>query len=255
MLRLLHCATESRVKASMFYIKFVLMCLWSVTATLLCFPFFWVPNAFPRWVRFVARGVLVIAGIRAEMKDAFHLSARRPCVIVGNHQSAFDFATFGAYIPNRCTGIGKRELAFLPLIGWYFALSGGFLIHRKNRTRAVGLLSDVAEHLREKELAVGIMPEGTRNLSGRGLLPFKKGAFHLAVEAQADIVVAVSEPLENIANFETRTLRPGTVHLVALPPIPVAGKTVAELSEIVRVKMLEELARFESKRAVSEPSR
>lgn len=228
----------------MFYIKLVLMCLWAVLATLLVFPLFWMPNAFPRWVRFVARGVLFIAGIRAEMEGQAHLSERRPCVIVGNHQSAFDFATFGQFIPNRCTGIAKRELAFMPLIGWYFALSGGFLIHRKNRTRAVGLLSDVAAHLKKHQLAVGIMPEGTRNRAGKGLLPFKKGAFHLAVEAEADIVVIVSEPLERIANFDTRTLRPGKVKLVAFPPIPVKGKTVDELADLVRERMLAQLDQF-----------
>ncbi len=233
----------------MFYIKLVLMSLWSVTATLLVFPFFWLPNAFPRWVRFLARGVLAIAGIRAELQGQQHLDARRPCVIVGNHQSAFDFATFGRFIPDRCTGIAKRELVFLPLIGWYFALSGGFLIQRKNRMRAVGLLSEVAAHLKKHQLAVGIMPEGTRNRAGKGLLPFKKGAFHLAIEAQADIVVMVSEPLEHIANFATKTLRRGKVKLVAFPPISVQGKTIDDMDELVeqvRERMLTQLERFSS---------
>jgi lysophosphatidate acyltransferase len=233
----------------MFYINLVLMCLWSVLATALMFPLFWTPDAFPRWVRLVARGVLLIAGVKTRMEGHENMTVTRPCVIVGNHQSALDFATFGRYIPNRCTGIGKAELAFVPLIGWYFALSGGFLIQRKNRHQAVTLLSQVAEKLRRKRLAVGIMPEGTRNLAGRGLLPFKKGAFYMAIEAQADIVVTVSSPLEKIANFGTRTLRRGTVNMVALPPISVQGLTtddVDALAEKVRNAMLGELARLQT---------
>ncbi len=232
----------------MFYIKLSLMCLWSVLATFLLFPFFWVPNAFSRWVRFVSTGVLKIAGIDAVMEGKENMGITRPCVIVGNHQSAFDFATFGKYIPDRCTGIAKRELVYMPLIGWYFLLSGGFLINRKKRDEAVNVLSEAAAHLKKKKLAVGIMPEGTRNRAGKGLLPFKKGAFHMAKEAGADIVVAVSEPLEQIANLATRTLKPGRVRLIAMPPISVADKSVDELMEIVREKMLTQLALFASTR-------
>lgn len=236
----------------MFHLKLLIMVLWSMLISLVLLPFFWLPNAFPRWVRTLSRGVLAIAGIRAEMENKHYLEAVRPCVIMGNHQSALDFVTFGSYMPNACTGVGKKEIAYLPIVGWTYALSGGFLLDRKNRDRAVGLLSQVADHLKEKQLAVGIMPEGTRNLEGRGLLPFKKGAFHLAIEAQADIVVCVSAPLADIANFGTRTLKRGTIPILAHPPISVQGKTEADidaLMEQVRAIMLADLDRLKVKLA------
>lgn len=233
----------------MFYVKAVLMWAWAILATLLSFPFFWVPNAFPRWIRFMSRGVLAVAGIESRIVGAENLEAVRPCVIAGNHQSYFDFVTFGVHMPNGCTGVGKKEIALIPVVGWFYAISGGFLIHRKNRMRAVGLLSEVAAHLKKHNLAVGIMPEGTRNLTSAPLLPFKKGAFHLAIEAQADIVIIVSSRLETIARLETRTLRRGVVNFVALPPISVQGMTsddIPALSETVRAKMLAALAELKT---------
>lgn len=229
----------------MFYVKLALMCLWCLVATLFWLPLFFLPGAFARWIRLMAWGILRVAGLRVEMEGEENLRAVRPCVFVGNHQSALDMATFGAFLPDDAFGIGKKEIAWIPVVGWCFALTGGFLINRSRPERARRTLDAVAKRLRERRQGVGIMPEGTRNLEGRGLLPFKKGAFHLAVAAQADLVVVVCAPLADRANFARRTLAPGLIRLKALPPISVQGKTEAdvdELAERCRREMAEALA-------------
>jgi lysophosphatidate acyltransferase len=137
--------------------------------------------------------------------------------------------------------VGKKEIARVPLFGWLFALSRGILIDRKNRERAISQLADAEKAMKEHRAIIGILPEGTRNSSGVGLLPFKKGAFHLAISAQAPVVPIVICELAGIAQLKNKILRSGTIPVRVLPPIPTKGlseKDVDHLTEAVHAKML-----------------
>ena len=73
--------------------------------------------------------------------------------------------------------IGKKSILWMPLFGQIYWLSGNILIDRANRARAFETLAQTAVKIKEKCLSIWIFPEGTRS-RGRGLLPFKAGAFH-----------------------------------------------------------------------------
>jgi len=96
---------------------------------------------------------------------------------------------------------------------------------------------------------IGITPEGTRNKKGEGLLPFKKGAFHLAIQAQVPLIAFVVAPLAKVAHWESKILKRARVPIEVLPPFPTLGLTendVGTLMNEVRVKMEEALIRLES---------
>lgn len=86
-------------------------------------------------------------------------------------------------LPRRCVQVAKRELLFLGPVGLVMYLGGVFFINRQRSSTAVSVMADLSERMVRENLKVWIYPEGTRNTNG-DLLPFKKGAFYLAIQAQ-----------------------------------------------------------------------
>ena len=94
-----------------------------------------------------------------------------------------------------------------------------------------------------------MFPEGTRNKGATKLLPFKKGAFYLAIAAQVPIVPVVSCPVKPLIDLENRKVTPGVAHIEVLEPIPTIGLTEADVDTLVATthermqKAYEELSR------------
>ena len=99
--------------------------------------------------------------------------------------------------------------------------------------------------MRAERQSVYIFPEGTRSYYDHpDLLSFKKGAFHLAIQAQVPIVPIVAANYSNILNLKKKIFRPGIVPVKVLEPVETKGKEVKDvdaLLELVRSRMLEEL--------------
>lgn len=118
------------------------------------------------------------------------------------------------------------------------------MIDRKNSKDAVKMMHHVGEDMKRKGVSLWIFPEGTRSSrADNDLLPFKKGAFHLSVQANVPIVPVVCENYHRLFDGKTRLER-GTLKVKVLPPISTEGLTtddVPELAERVRKIMLEAL--------------
>jgi 1-acyl-sn-glycerol-3-phosphate acyltransferase len=82
--------------------------------------------------------------------------------------------------------IAKKEIMFVPFINLWLALLGGIFLDRKSPRKSLDAINHGIQKIK-KGRSMAIFPEGTRS-RGRGLLPFKPGAFHLAVASGADIV-------------------------------------------------------------------
>lgn len=125
------------------------------------------------------------------------------------------------------------------------------MIDRKRTHKAVAGLSQAVQAVQKKGVSIWIFPEGTRN-RGTGLLPFKKGAFHMAVQAGVPIVPMVGEPLSPFVDWKKKTMKGGTYRIKILPPIKTQGLSeneVEKLANDVRNKMLEALESFVPKKA------
>ncbi|MCW2270363.1 1-acyl-sn-glycerol-3-phosphate acyltransferase [compost metagenome] len=159
------------------------------------------------------------------------------CVIVANHQSNHDLFVLGHVVPPRTVCIGKKSLKWIPLFGQLFWLGGNVLIDRGNAYQARRAMQTTTRTLCDKHTSIWVFPEGTRN-AGDQLIPFKKGAFHMAVEAGVPIVpVCVSRYARRLS---LNSWRRSKVIIRSLPPIATSGLTqedVPALAEQCRIQM------------------
>lgn len=135
----------------------------------------------------------VTTGVSFEVVDPkHHLDTVRPAVFIGNHQTELDVLMLACMFPKYCSITAKSSLRNAPFLGWFMSLSGSIFIDRKNAKDAREAMKGAADEIRQRRQSVYMFPEGTRSYAKEPmLLPFKKGAFHLAIQAQVPIVPCV----------------------------------------------------------------
>jgi len=186
------------------------------------------PVLFARSFAAVMKTVLVWR-IRLDGGERLHAG---PTILLANHQSNLDIVTYGSVFPPGTAAVGKRELLRLPLFGWFFAATGNILLDRSDRTKAIETIDQAARRIRDERISVWMFPEGHRNQK-ETLLPFKKGAFHLAIAAQVPVTVVVSEPVWTLLDAHRGLVRPGTFRIRVLAPIPTAGRTPDDVDALL----------------------
>ena len=187
-----------------------------------------------------------LAGIDVEVTGAEHLVSARPCVFVFNHQSKFDVPILMKLLRGGFTGVAKKEAAAIPLWGQLFQIADVAFIDRSNTTKARKALEPAVHTLREDGISLAMAPEGTRSPTPK-LGPFKKGAFHIAMQAGVPMVPIVIRNAGEIMWRGAQTLRGGTVEVAVLEPVDTAGwtpETVAEHVQEVRERFVETLAHW-----------
>ncbi|KAL7060895.1 hypothetical protein AAHC03_09828 [Spirometra sp. Aus1] len=171
-----------------------------------------------------------------------HLNAN-PHVIVCNHQSFLDILSLTPVWPRVCTFVAKRSVRFYGPFGLLVWFLKAILIDRNDRMGSIGEFQRTAKIIRDdqvlssfvpsRQVSIIIFPEGTRGCLGNNLLPFKKGAFHLAISAQVPIQPVVIEPYSVFYDFEKRISRSGVSHVHVLSPIPTTGLTAADVDSLL----------------------
>lgn len=220
------------------YVRIFAAAIWLMLGSLfaICLlPFAWKnPSLGYFFARFLDRPGLFFLGLKTKVHGSKHLLSSQPCVYVANHQSNLDIITLARTYCPRTVVIGKKELLRIPIFGLMFAGAGNIMIDRKNRAHALNGLDSAAKAVREKRLSVWIFPEGTRNRGRLEMLPFKKGAFHLAIKAQIPIVPIVNQHLLRYFDFKQRRINHSEVlHIQVLEPIPTAGLTLKDLDALM----------------------
>jgi putative phosphoserine phosphatase/1-acylglycerol-3-phosphate O-acyltransferase len=160
---------------------------------------------------------LALAGVSVRVEGEEHLWSHRPAVFVFNHQSAIDMPIMLKLVRRDVTGVAKQELRRNPLFGPMFALAGVAFVDRADTKKAIEALRPAVEALRRGTSLV-IAPEGTRSPTPR-LGRFKKGAFHIAMQAGVPIVPVVLRNALDALPKSALVVRPATVEVVVLPPI------------------------------------
>jgi 1-acyl-sn-glycerol-3-phosphate acyltransferase len=200
------------------------------------------------YARMMVRLMRPPLGLEVRVEGRENLGKARPCIYVANHQSAYDVPVLAELYPVRTVVIGKKELARIPFFGWLYRVTGNVLIDRQDNPSAVGRLQEAERAILERRVSVWIFPEGTRGREPGRLLPFKKGAFYMAVATGAPLVPVVAGPIAPVFDLQRRIARPGTVVVRVLEPIPTAHlgeEDVPALLESTRALMqttLDELA-------------
>ena len=190
-----------------------------------------------------------LAGIRIDLRGEQHLWAQRPAVFLFNHQSAIDVLIIAKLLRRDFTAIAKQEIAANPLVGPVFRVADTVFIDRRNNERAIEALQPVVKTLQDG-LSVAIAPEGTRSAGDR-LGVFKKGPFHIAMQAGVPVVPIVIHNATDVLPKGGFFVHPTTVHVDVLEPIDTASwsaETIDKHVADVRARFVETLDQPVAKR-------
>ncbi|GAA4471510.1 HAD-IB family hydrolase [Rhodococcus olei] len=175
---------------------------------------------------------LTICGITVEVEGRENAWSHRPAVFMFNHQSSLDVLVLGAVVRRDVTGVAKKEASHDPRFIPVGALLDVAYIDRSDSAQARAALAPAVEKLKSGTSLV-IAPEGTRSPTPR-MLRFKKGGFHLAMEAQVPIVPIVIHDAGELMWRNSLVAHPGTVHVSVLEPVPTQGWTAETMEEHVQ---------------------
>ncbi len=188
-----------------------------------------------------------LIGLRLNVKGEQNLWERRPAVFVFNHQSKADVIITAKLLRRDIAGVGKKELKQYPLIGRILEFAGVVFVDRQNSASAIEAMTPLVDAMRFEGKSVVIAPEGTRAVSPR-LGPFKKGAFHLAMQAGVPVVPIVIHNAIDVAPKGDFVFRSATVDVEVLPPIDTSdwqAKTIDKHVAEVRRQFLHVLKQDE----------
>lgn len=159
-----------------------------------------------------------LAGIDMRVEGEENLWSSRPAVFIFNHQSAIEAMLMGKLLRRDFVSIAKEELRHTPIFGQVAAALGTVFVDRFHHDKAIEALKPAVDALRHG-LSVVIAPEGTRMPTPR-MGKFKKGAFHLAMQAGVPIVPIVFRNTLDVLPKHGLVMRPATVEVVVHKPIP-----------------------------------
>jgi lysophosphatidate acyltransferase len=163
--------------------------------------------------RFFAWCVWLTCGVAFDIVDPADVLGRtRPAVFVGNHQTELDVLMLAAMFPRYCSVTAKASLRRFPVLGPWMAASGTIFIDRANSRDAREAMRGAAAEITSRRQSVYMFPEGTRSYGDEpDLLAFKKGAFHLAVEAGVPIVPVVVANYSHVLSVKRFVFRGGRI--------------------------------------------
>jgi 1-acyl-sn-glycerol-3-phosphate acyltransferase len=195
------------------------------------------------WAGYLFRQIAVVTATlnplwRFRVTGTLPANPRRPYVVVSNHESFVDILLI-SHLPWEMKWLSKIELLRVPILGWDMRLAGDVPVERGTTRSAVKAMRRCREIL-DQRVSVIIFPEGTRSTSD-DLLPFKDGAFRLAIDAGV--------PILPLAVKGTRTALPkhgwrfgrSRAEVRVLEPVETAGLRTTDV-EGLRARVREQIA-------------
>jgi 1-acyl-sn-glycerol-3-phosphate acyltransferase len=186
---------------------------------------------------------LAMVGVKVDVKGLEHLDPAQPYIFTPNHQSFIEVPLFVTYLGRNPGYLAKKEVFKYPVFGPGIRMMGVIPVDRSNSPAAVESAKQATRNIRRGKSFM-VYPEGTRSKDGT-LLPFKKGAFMMAIEAGVPIVpVTVSGATKIMPKGEFK-LFPSTVHLIIHEPISTkdySKENVSDLMQRTRAKIYSALS-------------
>jgi len=164
-----------------------------------------------------------------KVKHGSYFLKNRPCIFISNHQSNIDTWTLAANLPKGSITLGKKSILYIPIFGAFYYLCGNFLINRKDKISSKAMINNLVTYLKENQLSIWVMPEGTRS-KGKGVRPFKKGPFHLAIGSGLPIVPICISSYEK--SFDLNKWKSGTILVEPLEAISTKELSVEDVSSL-----------------------
>ncbi|PYQ35175.1 MAG: hypothetical protein DMF55_07925 [Acidobacteria bacterium] len=205
---------------------------------------------FLRFARGWARSVLAVAGVPVRVLHGDRLEREKSCIVVANHESFCDILVLLANLPMQVRFLAKRSIFRVPVLGWSIAAAGFVPVDREDRSRGAATVEAALERL-EGGRSLVIFPEETRTSTGE-LLPFKRGAAHLALRTGLPILPVALAGTYRVLKRGTLEITPGPVVMAVGNRIEVSGRSIRERDAVTRAARDEiESLRAEAGRAVA----
>jgi len=219
-------------------LKLVILVLWTILVVVFAFVFMlltfkssvgmWIAQKI--WTPFI----LFVLGVKMKVTGFENIEKGKNYIILANHTSNLDIPMLSAALPMIFYYVAKKELQRIPFLGWGMMAAGIIFVDRKNKARAIRSMRIAGRKIKNGK-SIMIFPEGTFDGS-HGLLPFKKGAFHLAMHSQTDIlpiaIVGANILWPEHTNLEIKS---GHVELRIGKVISAQGLTPNNIKDIVLV--------------------
>ncbi len=190
-----------------------------------------------------ARKWLRWSGMEIVVRGQENLAENQSYVFISNHRSYLDTAMMFAYTGKKMGVIAKKEMLNWIVAGKFMKYVNVIAIDRTNTESAIRTMKNAGDKLREG-ISFGVFAEGTRAMRGE-LLPFKKGAFYMALETGFPIIPVVMKNTGYAMGKKQNTAYPATCEMILLPPIETknltAEKDLAKLLIEVRGAVAKEL--------------
>ncbi len=194
--------------------------------------------------RLWSRSILRVAGVRLEIEGMERLLRGEARVLVGNHTSNFDiYVMILALKDHRFRFTPKKELQWVPVLGWALWASRFPFIDRGRSKTSLQTMKRLAERIRRMGMSLVFFPEATRSTRDE-LMAFKKGPFVLAIDAGVSLVPFVIHGARRVQGRHVFTVRPGTIRVTFLEPISTEGMSYEDRDDLLlraRTAILEEL--------------
>jgi 1-acyl-sn-glycerol-3-phosphate acyltransferase len=193
-----------------------------------------------RWFRRAAvAAVKIIPFWRFRTEGVVIDDPRRPYVAVSNHESYADIFLI-SHLPWEMKWLSKEAIFRIPVMGWMMRMAGDIAVKRGERGSRREAIEQIHDRL-DKKVSVMILPEGTRSPDG-DLLPFRNGAFRVAIERQLPILpIAVAGTREAMAKHSLRFNSARAIVRV-LEPVETAGLTMDDVA-VLRDRVRDSIAR------------
>lgn len=166
----------------------------------------------------IVRIAFRLAGIRVQVHGLENIPPRTACIFMANHISNLDPPALLPRIPGRTSAFLKSSLMHIPVLSFGFRLADFVPVSRDGRQESAIESVRIARTVLEKGLHITTFVEGTRSPDGR-MLPFKKGPFYLAMEAEAPCIPVSIHGTESMMPKGSLRVRRGTAHVTFHPPI------------------------------------
>jgi len=184
---------------------------------------------------------LIAAGIDLKVTGAEKIDASQSYVVISNHPSTLDIFTHITALPVSIRFLTKTELFRIPILSRVLKILGLPRIDRKNAQMNLPKINESIQRVIDNKNSIMIFPEGTRS-NQKELLPFKKGAAHVAKQFNLPIIPVVTHNSHNLMIKGSVWFKSGQIHVQILDPITnIEDYDIDELTNLIYLKVSENL--------------